>query len=98
MKLSGALIAATLVLGGCASTSQSPDQVIASQIKKEIAQTEGIGGASDVNVQAHKGVVVLSGFIGNEQQKEDAGQAALSIAGVERVFNNIQVNQTSSGR
>lgn len=99
MKTAGLFLGAALVLSACASTQQSPDAQLASRIKQEIAQTEGIGGARSVNVETHKGVVILSGFIDSEKQKDDAAQAALKVDGVQQVYNNIQVpNQQASGR
>lgn len=99
MKTAGLFLGAALLLSACASTTQSPDAKLAAQIKKEIAQTEGIGSAKSVNVETAKGVVILSGFIDNEKQRYEAGQTALKVSGVEQVFNNIQVrNQgTASG-
>lgn len=98
MKTAGMLISAAFLLSACATSPQTADARLASQIKKEIAQTEGIGGARSVNVETHKGVVVLSGFIENEQQRYDAGQAALKVSGVQQVFNNIQVTNQASGQ
>lgn len=99
MKTPGFILGAALVLSACASPSPSPDAALAARIKQEIAQTQGISDARSVNVQTHQGVVVLSGFMDNEKQKDDAAQTALKVAGVQQVFNNIQVrNQTSSGQ
>lgn len=99
MKTTGLFLGAVLALSACASTQQSPDAKLAAQIKQEIAQTEGIGGARSVNVETHKGVVILSGFIDSAKQREDAAQAALKVSGVQQVFNNIQVqNQQASGQ
>lgn len=99
MKTAGLFLGAVLLLGACASPPQSPDARLASRIKQEIAQTQGIGGAESVNVETHKGVVILSGFIDNEKQKNDAAQTALKVDGVQQVFNNIQVTrQGASGR
>lgn len=99
MKTAGLILGAVLVLGACAAPKTNPDEQLAARIKQEIAQTQGIGGAKSVHVQTHNGVVVLSGFIDSEKQKEDAAQTALKVAGVQQVFNNIQVKgQTSSGR
>ncbi len=98
MKSTGLFLAAALVLGGCASAPQSADDQLASRIKQEIAQTAGIGNTKSLNVQTHSGVVILSGFLDNEQQKDDAAQAALKVAGVNKVMNDIQVlTQTTSG-
>lgn len=97
--IGGLFLGAALFLSGCASTTPSPDEQLAARIKQEIAQTEGIGGARDLNVQAAKGVVILSGYMASEKQKEDAAQTALKVDGVQQVFNNIQVpGQASSGR
>lgn len=99
MKTSGLILGAVFVLGACASPKPSPNAELAARIKQEIAQTEGIGGARSLNVQTDKGVVILSGFIDTEKQKQDAAQTALKVSGVQQVFNNIQVlNRTSSGK
>ncbi len=99
MKTAGLFLGAALVLGACASPPPSADASLAARIKQEIAQTEGIGGARSVNVETHKGVVILSGFIDTEKQKSDAAQTALKVNGVQQVFNNIQVqSQGASGR
>lgn len=99
MRTTALFLSAAFLLGACSSAPKSPDAQLAAQIKKEIAQTEGIGGAKSVNVETHKGVVILSGFIDNEKQRYEAGQTALKVSGVEQVFNNIKVrNQgTASG-
>jgi len=98
MKVASLLASAVLVLSACATTSQSPDAAMSARVKQQIAQTEGIAGARSVNVQSANGVVVLTGFIDNEKQRYDAGQAALKVAGVQQVYNNIQVMNQSSGR
>lgn len=98
MKTIGLILGAALVLGACASPQPSPDAQLAARIKQEIAQTEGIGSARSVNVETARGVVILSGFIGSEKQKNDAAQTALKVSGVQQVFNNLQVLNRSSGQ
>jgi len=98
MKTAGLILGAALLLGACASPTRSPEEQLAGRIKQQIAQTQGIGGADSVKVQTQSGVVILSGFIGTEKQKYDAGQTALKISGVQQVFNNLQVLNQSSGR
>lgn len=99
MKTTVLFLGAALILGACASPPPSPDAQLAARIKQEIAQTEGSGAARSVNVQTHQGVVVLTGFIETEKQKQDAAQTALKVSGVQQVFNNIQVlKPTSSGQ
>jgi len=99
MKTAAFVLGAALVLSACASAPQNADAQLNNRVKQDIAQTQGIGSARSVNVESHQGVVILSGFIGDEKQKQDAAQAALKVAGVKQVFNNLQLlNQTSSGR
>lgn len=97
MKTTVLALAAALTLGACASPQPSPDAQLAARVKQEIAQTAGIGSARSVNVEAARGVVILSGFIGTDKQRNDAAQTALKVSGVQQVFNNIQVLNTSSG-
>ena len=98
MKTAGLLIGAALVLGACASPQPSQDARLSAKVKQEIAQTEGIGSAKSVNVESHKGVVILSGFIDTEKQKNDAGQAALKVDGVQQVYDNMRVRNQASGQ
>lgn len=98
MKTAGLIVGAALVLSACASTPPSPDAQLAANIKEQIRQTEGVGSARSVNVEAAKGVVILSGFIDSEKQKQDAAQTALKVSGVQQVFNNLQVLNRSSGQ
>ena len=95
----------SLLVAACAptSTSRSTGQVlddtsITARVKTEIAQTQGIGDAAAINVDTYRGVVSLAGFVDNEQQKRTAGQAAMRVSGVEKVFNNLQLKSRSSGQ
>jgi len=97
MKTPGLMLGAVLVLGACATQQASPDAQLSQRVKQEIAQTAGIGSARSVNVESARGVVILSGFIPTEKQRNDAGQTALKVSGVQQVFNNLQVLSSSSG-
>lgn len=96
----------SLFIAACAPTATSrstgqtlDDAAITARVKTEIAQTQGIGDAAAINVDTYRGVVSLAGFVDNEKQKREAGQAAMRVAGVEKVFNNLQLKPaTSSGR
>jgi len=90
--------ALALLLSACAPTQTSrstgqtlDDASITARVKTEIAQAQGIGNAAAINVDTYRGVVSLAGFVDNEQQKRDAGQAAMRVGGVERVFNHLQI-------
>ncbi|HEY0846594.1 MAG TPA: BON domain-containing protein [Noviherbaspirillum sp.] len=93
------------LLGACASTESSratgqvfDDAALTAKVKTQIAQSQGVGQAAQVNVDAYRGVVMLSGFVDSTEQKRDLGQAALKVSGVEKVFNNLQVKPEASGR
>ena len=95
----------SLLVAACAPTSTSrstgqvlDDTAITARVKTEIAQTQGIGDAAAINVDTYRGVVSLAGFVDNEQQKRNAGQAAMRVSGVEKVFNNLQLKSRSSGQ
>lgn len=88
----------SLFLIACAPTSTSrstgqalDDAAVTARVKTEIAQTQGIGDAAAINVDTYRGVVSLAGFVDNDQQKRIAGQAAMRVPGVEKVFNNLQL-------
>jgi osmotically-inducible protein OsmY len=99
MKTAGFFLSAALLLSACASPSPSPDAQLNSRIKQDIARTAGIGNASGINVESSRGIVVLTGYLETEQQRQDAAQTALKVSGVQQVFNNIQVlKPTSSGQ
>ncbi|HEY0844387.1 MAG TPA: BON domain-containing protein [Noviherbaspirillum sp.] len=100
MKLSASMLALvlSLFLAACAPTSTSrstgqtlDDAAITARVKTEIAQTQGLGEAAAINVDTYRGVVSLAGFVDSEQLKRNAGQAAMRVSGVEKVFNNLQI-------
>jgi hyperosmotically inducible protein len=93
------------LLGACASTESSratgqvlDNAALTAKVKTEIAQSQGVGQAAQVNVDTYRGVVMLSGFVDNAEQKRELGQTALKVSGVEKVFNNLQVKPQASGR
>jgi len=50
----------------------------------------------DVKVTAYKGVVQLSGFVNEREQKNRAGDLAGKVIGVQKVENNITVKAASN--
>jgi osmotically-inducible protein OsmY len=91
-----------LFLSACAPTQTSrstgqalDDAAITARVKTAIAQTQGLGEAVAVNVDTYRGVVSLAGFVDNEQQRRNAEQAAKRVAGVEKVFNNLELKRKS---
>lgn len=93
------------VLSACASgpntraTGQVLDDAsLTARVKTNIAKSESFSQAAQVNVDTYRGVVSLSGFVDSERQKSDLGKAARQVAGVEKVFNNLQIKPTASGQ
>ena len=92
-----ALAIATLT--GCQSTmwgkkdersegQRANDNRITSQVKERLAQ-EPVYKFNGVDVKTFDGVVQLSGFVNNDQQKSIAAQVAQQVSGVTRVENAI---------
>jgi hyperosmotically inducible protein len=69
------------------------DGVIAAKVKAEIAKDEGLAPASDINVEVNSGVVQLSGFLPNLEQKNRARDVAARVSGVRDVRNNIALEE-----
>jgi hyperosmotically inducible protein len=67
---------------------QLDDKHITANIEKKL-KTEPVYKFSDVDVKTFAGVVQLSGFVSNEEQKNRAGNLAQQVEGVSRVVNNI---------
>ena len=83
--------------GGCASTPTSDstgqyvdDTVITTKVKNALL-ADGAVKSSEISVKTVKGVVQLSGFVDNSDQKSAAGKDAAAIAGVTDVHNNLIV-------
>ncbi len=107
-SLSAAVAAAGLT--GCATGQHRTDERsegraaddshITSKVKDEL-QKEPVYKFSDVDVRTFNGVVQLSGFVNNEDQKRKAAELASHVEGVAQVVNNITLKPqgtTPTGR
>lgn len=90
------LLSAALV--ACAPTQTSrgtgelfDDVTLTTKVKTEIAQTQGLRDAAEINVDTYRGVVSLAGFVNSEEEGRAAAQAATKVQGVTRVRNNLIV-------
>lgn len=73
------------------STGQYIDStVISTKVRAKIADDPMVK-ITDIDVNAFKDTVQLSGFVNTAQEKARAGQIAASVEGVRRVENNITV-------
>lgn len=91
------LLALLTVLAGCASSPEQrntgeyiDDKAIATKVKAAIVQAPELK-ATQINVEAYRGVVQLSGFVESADNIRRAGEVANSVTGVKSVINNIVV-------
>ena len=71
------------------------DATIAAEVKAKLAAAEDVP-STDVNVEVYKGVVLLSGFVSRQGQKDKAGAAAAQASNVAKVRNEIAVQESTS--
>jgi hyperosmotically inducible periplasmic protein len=84
-----ALTTGCAVTGGRESASEyAKDKEIAARIKSRLYADPSTKG-TEVEVQALRGVVQLSGFVDNQSAKNRAGEIAVSTPGVVQVYNNL---------
>jgi hyperosmotically inducible protein len=85
------------VTGGCAATRTHDstgeyidDTGITTKVKTALLKDDMVK-SFEIKVETMKGVVQLSGFVDNPDQKYAAGKDAASVAGVTDVNNNLIV-------
>lgn len=85
------------VAGGCAATPTSDstgqyvdDTGITTKVKSALLGDDAVK-SFEINVKTAKGVVQLSGFVDNSDQKSAAGRDASSVSGVKDVENDLIV-------
>lgn len=72
------------------------DSDIAARVQNALA-ADPIVGKEDIEVEIHQGAVLLSGFVGTDEQVNRAGEIASRIEGVKSVKNNVVVKKESVG-
>jgi osmotically-inducible protein OsmY len=92
--LAAAAIATTL---GCASSSSREgtgeyvdDSVITAKVKTAILAEPGLRSA-EINVETFKGIVQLSGFVGEQRDIAAAAVVARKVHGVKSVKNDMRL-------
>src|ERR1700690_2661766 len=83
--------------GGCAETRTSDstgqyvdDTGITTRVKTALLKDDAVK-SFEIKVETMKGVVQLSGFVDNSDQKSAAGRDAASVSGVIDVHNSLIV-------
>lgn len=93
--VSSLAVAPLVFTTGCAVTGgretageYAKDKEIAARIKTRLYEDHMTKG-TEIEVQALRGVVQLSGFVDNQAAKNRAGELAASTPGVVQVYNNL---------
>jgi hyperosmotically inducible protein len=68
------------------------DNVITARVKAALVQ-EPATKARQINVETRQGVVLLSGFVDSEEEKERAEEVARTVSGVKSVENGLEIKQ-----
>lgn len=86
-----------VLLAGCAGTRTQAstgeyidDSLVTSKVVSQLAVSDETS-ALDIEVETHKGVVQLSGFVDSSSEKHAAKRIAESVDGVREVENNLIV-------
>ncbi|HLP01290.1 MAG TPA: BON domain-containing protein [Opitutaceae bacterium] len=97
VRLLALAVPAVLWTSGCTATATREstgeyidDTSITARVKMALVGDEGVR-ARDVEVETFRGMVQLSGFVDNAEQKARAGELAATTAGVRRVQNDLVV-------
>ena len=95
--LAAAMVASTLVLGGCAVTRDQStvgqyvdDAAISTQVKARFAESPEVS-AMAIKVETLNGTVQLSGFAKSSSERNAAESIARHVNGVRSVKNDIVV-------
>jgi hyperosmotically inducible protein len=71
------------------------DSGIAASVNTKLLAAKGVP-SSDVNVEVYKGVVLLSGFVKSQAEKDAAGKAANEASGIKELRNQLIVHPATS--
>lgn len=95
----GLIAGTTALVSGCAATATHEstgqyidDSTITTKVKAAFAHDDTVH-TFDVHVETYQGVVQLSGFVDNPDEKDRAAKLASQVDGVKDVKNNIQLKQ-----
>jgi hyperosmotically inducible periplasmic protein len=66
------------------------DGVIAGRVKAQLGENKSTSGI-DINVEVREGVVLLSGFVKSQAEREEAVRVATAVQGVVDVLDGIDV-------
>lgn len=93
-RVAALVMAIAFAFSGCSlfkSSSAPNDEAIVSSIQSKLYQ-DPVLKARDIRVVSQQGVVVLTGNVGNDQEKSQVEQLAQSTDGVKQVIDQLGVN------
>ena len=93
-----AVLALVSFIGACKTTSsptrQVDDAAIKAAVKAKMAADVKLSTLTNIEVNSTNGVVTLAGMVNDETDKIQAERVALSVDGVVRVHNELQVKRS----
>jgi hyperosmotically inducible protein len=66
------------------------DNTVNASVKAALLDAKGVP-STQIVVETYKGVVLLSGFVETQKQKDDAGKAAAGVSGAKTVHNALAI-------
>jgi hyperosmotically inducible protein len=100
LKVFGSLAALLLAVSAPALAERSSgetvdDGAITTEVKAGLVGAKGVS-SNDINIETYKGVVLLSGFVTDQAQKDTADKVSKGVKGVKKVENKILVHPSTS--
>ena len=98
-----AVLAALLVSAGVWADRTAGDHIddstVQAEVKAKLMGDDFFGGAG-INIEIHKGIVQLGGWVDKQEEADKAGQIAVGVDGVVEVDNQLHVKrgETSMGQ
>ena len=94
-----AILVISSFVGACKTTTspgrQVDDAAIKTAVKAKMAADVKLSTLTNIDVNSTNGVVTLAGMVNDETEKIQAERVALSVDGVVRVHNELQVKRPS---
>ena len=91
-------VALVSVIAACRTTTsparQVDDAAIKASVKAKMAADVKLSTLTNIEVNSTNGVVTLAGMVNDETEKIQAERVALSVDGVVRVHNELQVKRS----
>jgi hyperosmotically inducible protein len=96
----GTLAALLLAVSGPVSAQKTAgdrldDSTIAASVKTGLLGEKGVP-SNDVNVEVYKGVVLLSGFVKSQAEKDASEKVAKGVSGAKEVRNKLIIHAATS--